>query len=50
MSCPDLRAQVGESQRCTLFTGTDTYGVTVTVTGVQGSDVRFDIQVDPTPL
>ena len=50
VSCPDLRAQVGESQRCTLFTGTDTYGVTVTVTGVQGSDVRFDIQVDRTPL
>lgn len=49
VSCPDLRAQVGASQRCTLVTGTDTYGVTVTVTGVQGSDVRFDIQVDRTP-
>ena len=43
------RATVGASQRCTLRTGADTYGVTVTVTGVQGTDVKFDIQVDTRP-
>ena len=30
--------------------GADTYGVTVTVTSVQGTDVKFDIQVDKTPI
>ncbi|MDT7580208.1 MAG: hypothetical protein QOK35_1472 [Pseudonocardiales bacterium] len=49
VSCPDLVAQVGASQRCTLMSGTETYGVTVTVTSVQGTDVKFDIQVDQTP-
>lgn len=49
VSCPDLVAQVGASQRCTLMSGTETYGVTVTVTTVQGTDVKFDIQVDQTP-
>ena len=49
VSCPDLPATVGASERCTLKAGGDTYGVTVTVTGVQGTDVKFDIQVDQTP-
>jgi hypothetical protein len=49
VSCPDLTAQVGASQRCTLMSGTEKYGVTVTVTTVQGTDVKFDIQVDQTP-
>jgi hypothetical protein len=49
VSCPDLPATVGATQRCTLRTGADTYGVTVTVTSVQGTDVKFDIQVDKTP-
>ena len=49
VSCPDLAAQVGASQRCSLMSGTETYGVTVTVTSVQGTDVKFDIQVDQTP-
>ena len=49
VSCPDLAASVGASQRCTLMSGTETYGVTVTVTSVQGTDVKFDIQVDQTP-
>ena len=44
-----LPATVGASRRCTLRTGADTYGVTVTVTSVQGTDVKFDIQVDKTP-
>ena len=49
VSCPDLAAQVGASQRCSLVSGTETYGVTVTVTTVQGTDVKFDIQVDQAP-
>jgi hypothetical protein len=49
VSCPDLPATVGASERCTLQAGADTYGVTVTVTSVQGTDVKFDIQVDKTP-
>jgi Domain of unknown function (DUF4333) len=49
VSCPDLEARVGASERCTLVSGTETYGVTVTVTTVQGADVKFDIQVDQTP-
>jgi hypothetical protein len=49
VSCPDLPARVGASQRCSLTSGKDTYGVTVTVTSVQGTDVKFDIQVDRTP-
>jgi len=50
VSCPDLPAAVGATQRCSLRAGNDTYGVTVTVTSVQGTDVKFDIQVDQTPL
>ena len=42
--------EVGATQRCTLKAGADTYGVTVTVTSVQGTDVKFDIQVDQTPI
>jgi hypothetical protein len=49
VSCPDLPATVGATQRCSLKAGGDTYGVTVTVTSVQGSDVKFDIAVDSTP-
>jgi hypothetical protein len=49
VSCPDLPARVGASQRCTLTSGTETYGVTVTVTTVLGTDVKFDIQVDQAP-
>lgn len=49
VSCPDLAAQIGATQRCSLVSGTATYGVTVTVTSVQGTDVKFDIQVDQQP-
>jgi hypothetical protein len=44
-TCPRRRGV----ERCTLKAGADSYGVTVTVTGVQGTDVKFDIQVDQTP-
>ena len=49
VSCPDLTAVVGASQRCTLVSDGATFGVTVTVTEVQGADVRFSIRVDDAP-
>lgn len=48
VQCPEegLTGKVGETQRCTLTAGSDTLGVDVEVTEVDGSDVSFDIQVD----
>jgi hypothetical protein len=53
VSCPDdLDAEVGAEARCTLTAPGDPteYGVTVTVTSVDGDDARFDVQVDDEPL
>lgn len=48
--CPeDLKGEVGTKERCELKDGSDTYGVTVTVTGVEGADIKFDIKVDDKP-
>ena len=52
ISCPDdLDAKVGAETRCTLTAPGDPteYGVTVTVTSVDGDDARFDVQVDNEP-
>lgn len=47
ISCPgDLDGTEGEEMRCTLTAGADELGLTVTVTSVDGDDVKFDIQVD----
>ena len=47
VDCPeDLDGEKGATQRCTLTAGDDEVGLTVTVTGVDGSKVAFDIQVD----
>lgn len=47
IECPgDLSAKVGETMKCTLTAGSDQLGVNVQVTEVDGSDVKFDIQVD----
>ena len=47
VTCPDdLEGEVGNTTRCTLTAGADELGVTVTVTGVDGSSVDFDIAVD----
>jgi len=32
--------------RCELFAGGESIGLTVTVTSVDGSDVKFDVNVD----
>ena len=50
ITCPeDLPAEVGSSIRCELSTEGQTYGVTVTTTSVEGTDVEFDIVVDDAP-
>jgi hypothetical protein len=52
ISCPDdLEAEVGAETRCVLTAGDDPteYGVTVTVTSVDGDTVNFDIEVDSEP-
>lgn len=51
VTCPeDLTGKKGTSTRCTL-TASDgsTLGVTVTVTSVEGDDIKFDIKADDTP-
>jgi hypothetical protein len=53
VSCPDdLDAEVGASTRCTLTAPGDPteYGVTVTVSSVDGDTANFDVQVDDQPL
>jgi Domain of unknown function (DUF4333) len=50
--CPeDLAARVGARTRCTLTAGNDPteYGVLVIVTSIDGTRVRFDIEVDDQP-
>ncbi len=50
VTCPqDLEGVVGTELRCELVTGNDTYGLTVTVTSVKGTNVNFDIAVDDKP-
>ncbi|NNH71091.1 hypothetical protein HLB23_14655 [Nocardia uniformis] len=34
--------------RCTLTAGGDTLGLTVTVTSVDGDNVKYDVEVDET--
>ena len=47
IDCPgDLAGEVDQEIRCTLTAGEDEVGVTVTVTGVEGDQVDFDIEVD----
>jgi len=53
VTCPDdLEAEVGAETRCTLsVTGDDQeYGVTVTVTSVEGDTANFDVEVDDEPV
>jgi Domain of unknown function (DUF4333) len=48
----DLEAEIGAEGRCTLTVGGDPekYGVTVTVTSVEGDTANFDVQVDEQPM
>ena len=52
VSCPDdVEAKVGNETRCSLTAeGLDgEYGVTVTITSVEGDTANFDVQVDSQP-
>ena len=50
VTCPaDLEGVVGTELQCELVAGTDTYGVTVTVTSVKGTNVNFHIAVYDQP-
>jgi hypothetical protein len=50
VTCPDnLKGTQGAALRCELTDQGQTYGVTVTVTSVQGGDVTFDYKVDNQP-
>lgn len=47
IDCPgDLTGKTGTTMRCTLKAGGDELGLTVTVTGVEGNTVKYDIKVD----
>jgi uncharacterized protein DUF4333 len=47
IDCPgDLTGKTGTTMRCTLKAGGDELGLTVTVTGVEGSTVKYDVKVD----
>ena len=51
--CPDdLSPEVGAETRCTLTAGGDptAYGVTVTITAVEGDQPTYRVEVDPEPL
>lgn len=51
IECPgDLKGEVGATQRCVLAAGGTKYGVTVTVTSVEGNTVNFSIKVDDQPM
>jgi fibronectin type 3 domain-containing protein len=50
VTCPDnLKGTQGATLRCDLTDQGQTYGVTTTVTDVQGGDVLFDFKVDEQP-
>jgi hypothetical protein len=50
ITCPDdLKRDVGATTRCELTDQGTTYGVTVTVSSVDGGDVKYDFKVDDQP-
>ncbi|WP_327397285.1 DUF4333 domain-containing protein [Streptomyces phaeochromogenes] len=47
VTCPEhLPARVGATIRCELIAGSDTLGVTVTATSVNGKQVNYNFKVD----
>jgi hypothetical protein len=52
ITCPDdLEEQVGAQTRCTWTAGDDPteYGLTITVTAVDGEGTEFDVELDRQP-
>ncbi|WP_203337484.1 DUF4333 domain-containing protein [Nocardioides limicola] len=51
IECPgDLRGSIDTEMRCVLTHEGTSYGVTVKVTGVEGTTINYDIQVDDQPM
>ena len=47
VECPiALKVKVGETTRCALTANGVRYGVTATITSVQGANYHYDVQVD----
>jgi hypothetical protein len=47
VSCPhDVEQTVGATARCTASVDGETYGVTVTITGIEGQDAVYSVEVD----
>jgi hypothetical protein len=47
VTCPEhLSARIGATIRCELTAGSDTFGVTVTATSVNGNRVNYNFKVD----
>ena len=50
IDCPeDIPAEVGGTTTCTMHADEGDYAVSVTITSVDGEDVKFDVQVADTP-
>lgn len=50
VTCPDnLKGVAGATLQCQLVSGTNKYGVMVTVTSVDAGDVKFHFKVDDQP-
>lgn len=51
VECEDgVDAEVGRTVRCVLTAGDDRLGLTATVSGVDGSDIRLSVAVDDQPM
>jgi hypothetical protein len=51
IECPSgIAAEVSKSIRCVLTGGQDRFGLTATVTAVDGDNVSLDVQVDNAPM
>ncbi|SEP51630.1 protein of unknown function [Amycolatopsis saalfeldensis] len=50
ITCPGpINAKQGEQMRCELAAGSTKYGLTATIKSVDGSNAKYDVQVDPKP-
>jgi len=50
ITCPgNLKAKVGEKLTCSMPIDSKTYDVTVSVTAVSGTDVKYDVEVASAP-
>lgn len=51
VTCPGpIKAENGQTARCFLTGGGEKYGLTVTLSGVNGSKATYDVKVDDKPM